>query len=144
MQAWIKQGSRVRRVHTLHTEGWSKLPLALLFLSNLRGQICRNIWVEKYGDEKYRKPIVPYVWKKEQHAQFLTLLSQTLFPIGYVSSNVRRKNENSGLKGLKTHNYHVMIEDILPIEVISSLEMGPRLEIIRLYEYACVISFKFW
>ena len=72
------------------------------------------------------------MWKKEQHVQFLTLLSQTLFPIGYVSSNVRMKNENSGLKGLKTHDYHVMIEDILPIEVISSLEMGPRLEIIWL------------
>ena len=38
-------------------------------------KICRNIWVEKCGDGKYRKPIAPYVWTKEQHAQFLNLMS---------------------------------------------------------------------
>ena len=59
-------------------------------------------------------------------------LSQTHFPTGCVSSNVRRKTDNSGLKRVKTHDYHIMIEDILAIAVISSLEKGPRLEIIRL------------
>ena len=95
-------------------------------------KIRRNLWVENYGNGKFRKPIAPYVWTKEQRAQFLTLMSQTRFPTGYVSSNVRRKTDNNGLKGLKTHDYHVIIEDILPIAVISSLEKGPRLEIIRL------------
>ena len=37
--------------------------------------IRRNIWVEKCGDGKYRNPIAPYVWTKEQHAQFLKLMS---------------------------------------------------------------------
>ena len=37
--------------------------------------IRRNIWVEKYGDGKYRKPIAPYVCTREQHAQFLKLMS---------------------------------------------------------------------
>lgn len=59
-------------------------------------------------------------------------MSQTRFPIGYVSSNVRRKTKSNGLRGLKTHDYHVIIEDILPIVVISSLEKGPRLAIIKL------------
>ena len=95
-------------------------------------KIRRNLWVENYGDGKFRKPIAPYVWTKEQRTQFLTLMSQTLFPTGYVSSNVRRKTDNNGLKGLKTHDYHVIIEDILPIAVISSLEKGPIFVIIRL------------
>ena len=34
-------------------------------------KIRRNLWVEKYDDENYRKPSAPYVWTKEQHAQFL-------------------------------------------------------------------------
>ena len=72
------------------------------------------------------------MWTKEQRAQFLTLMSRTRFPTGYVSSNVRRQTDNNGLKGLKTHDYHVIIEDILPIAVISSLEKGPGLAIIRL------------
>ena len=38
-------------------------------------KIRRNIWVEKCGDGKYRNPIPPYVWTKEQHAQFLNLMS---------------------------------------------------------------------
>jgi hypothetical protein len=37
------------------------------------------------------------------------------------------------LRGLKTHDYHFIIENILPIVVnISILANGPRLEIIRL------------
>jgi hypothetical protein len=72
------------------------------------------------------------VWTKEQHAQFLKLMSQTRFPTRYVSSNIRSQTDNNSLRGLKTHDYHVIIEDILPIVVISSLEKGPRLEIIRL------------
>jgi hypothetical protein len=87
-----------------------------LYLQELN--IRRNIWVEKYGDGKYRKPIAPYVWTKEQCAQFLMLMSHTRFPTGYVSSNIRRKTDNNGLRGLKTHDYHVIIEDILPIAVI--------------------------
>ena len=84
-------------------------------------KIRRNIWVENYGDGKFRKPIAPYVWTKEQCAQFLTLMSQTCFPTRYVSSNFIGKIDNNGLKGLNTLDYHVMIEDILPIAVISSL-----------------------
>jgi hypothetical protein len=96
-------------------------------------KIRRNLWVEKYDDEKYRKPSAPYVWTKEQHAQFLKLMSQTRFPTGYVSSSIRSQTDMNILRGLKTHDYHVIIENILPIVVnISSLEKGPRLEIIRL------------
>ena len=96
-------------------------------------KIRRNILVEKYDDEKYRKPSARYVLKKEQHAQFLKLTSQTLFPTIYVSSSIRSQTDMNSLRGLKTHDYHVIIENILPIVVnISSLEKGPRLEIIRL------------
>lgn len=72
------------------------------------------------------------MWTKQQCAQFLTLMYRTHFPTGYVSSNVRRQTESNGLRDLKTHDYHVIIEDILPIAVISSFEKGPRLAIIRL------------
>jgi len=59
-------------------------------------------------------------------------MSVTRFPIGYVSSNIRIPTDNNSLIGLKTHDYHVIIDDILPIVVISSLEKGPRVEIISL------------
>ena len=94
-------------------------------------KIRRNLWVENYGDGKFRKPIAPFVWAKEQRAQLLTLMSQTRFPTRYVSSNIRNQINNI-LRGLKTHDYHVIIEDVLPIMAISSLEKGPRLTIIRL------------
>jgi hypothetical protein len=45
------------------------------FLDLQELKIRQNIWVEKYGDGKYRKPIAPYVWKKEQRIQFLMLMS---------------------------------------------------------------------
>ena len=98
-------------------------------------KIRRNIWVEKCGDGKYIKPIAPYVWTKEQHAHFLKLMSHTHFPTGYVRSNIRSQIDNNILRGLKTHDYHVIIEDILPIVFISTFKKGPILEIIRLGQY---------
>ena len=40
--------------------------------------IRRSIWVEKCDYGKYRKPIAPYVWTKEQRAQFLFDVSDLL------------------------------------------------------------------
>jgi len=39
-------------------------------------KIRRNLWVEKYGNGKYKKRIAPYVWTKDQRAQFLNFMSQ--------------------------------------------------------------------
>ena len=110
--------------------------------------ICRNLWVEICGDGKYRNPIAPYVWTKEQHVQFLKLMSHTRFPTRYVSSNIRSQIENNSLRGLKTHDYHVIIEDILPIVVILSLEKGAKIGNYKVgpnieeNEFACDRSFK--
>ena len=50
-----------------------------------------------------------------------------------MSSNIISQIDINGLIGLKTHDYHLIIENILPIMVnILCLEKGPRLEIIRL------------
>ena len=50
----------------------------------------------KSTNEKDRVRVCKAQMKKEQRAQLLTLMSQTCFPIGYVSSNVRRKTDNNG------------------------------------------------
>ena len=34
-------------------------------------KIHQNLWVEKYDNEKYRKPNARYVWTSEQHVEFL-------------------------------------------------------------------------
>ncbi|XP_059064962.1 uncharacterized protein LOC131856998 [Cryptomeria japonica] len=75
-------------------------------------KIRQNIWVKKY-----RKLGAHYIWTKEQCAQFLQLKSQTHFPTGYVSSSIRSQTDINGLRGLKTHDYHIIIENILPIMV---------------------------
>ena len=60
-------------------------------------------------------------------------MSQARFPTGYVSSNIISQTNMNKLRGLKTHDYHFIIENILPIVVnISTLENELRLEIIRL------------
>ena len=60
-------------------------------------------------------------------------MSHKRFPTRYVSSSIRSQTDMNRLRGLKTHDYHVIITNILPIVVnISSLEKGPRLKIIRL------------
>ena len=79
------------------------------------------------------------MWTKEQSAQFLKLMSPNCFLTGYVSSNIRIQNAINISRGLNTHEYHVIIEDILPIVFnISGLTKRSIMVIIRLY----LISFS--
>ena len=70
--------------------------------------------------------------KGTKSAQFLKLMSPNCFLTRYVSSNIRIQNAINMSRGLNTHDYHVIIEDIITIKVISTLEKGPILAIIRL------------
>lgn len=79
----------------------------------------------------YSKPRAPYVFTTEERNTFLHLVSTTKVPSGY-SSTLTKHVEQNRLAGLKSHDHHILIEQILPAAVRTLLSRGVRETIIRL------------
>ena len=78
----------------------------------------------------YIKPKAPYVFTEEERSTFLRLVSNTKVPTGYSSTLTKHIGETR-LGGLKSHDHHVLIEQILPAAVRTLLSRGVRETVIR-------------
>lgn len=79
----------------------------------------------------YLKPHAPYSLRPEESKQFLRTIGSIQTPTGYSSGMSRRVGEKR-LQGLKTHDHHVLLQDILPACIRGFLHPGARDAIIRL------------
>lgn len=91
-----------------------------------------NLWLQRpEGSEHYLQPKAPYVFSDREKRNFLNLVSSIQTPSGY-SATLQRHIGSERLHGLKSHDHHVLLQDILPAAVRHMLPPGPRLALIRL------------
>lgn len=76
-----------------------------------------NIPPPKDG-KKWKKPTAEFVLKKHQRKEVLEWFQTLMFPDGYAA-NLRRGVNLSTMRinGLKSHDYHIWIERLLPVMV---------------------------
>ena len=79
----------------------------------------------------YLKPRAPYVFSENEKNQFLNLITNTRVPSGYSSTLTKHIGEKR-LQGLKSHDHHVLIQQLLPAVIRNCLSSGVRETIIRL------------
>src|SRR5664279_325642 len=67
---------------------------------------------------KWRKPKPPFVLTREQRKEALMWIAMLMFPDGYAE-NLRRGVKIAAMKiiGLKSHDYHIWLERLLPVMV---------------------------
>jgi hypothetical protein len=77
------------------------------------------------------KPQAPYVLKDIEKFRFLENLASTKVPTSYSSSlgKLRREGQWSNLK---SHDYHILLEHLIPAAIRSFLPLGPRDAVIRM------------
>jgi hypothetical protein len=83
------------------------------------------------GSSDFIKPHAPYVFTEEERNVFLALISSTRVPSGYSSTLIKHAGENR-LGGLKSHDHHCLIQQVLPAAVRHLLDSGVRETVIRL------------
>lgn len=76
-------------------------------------------------------PRAPWVFSRQEKTDFIGLVSQTRVPTGYSSTLTKHVGE-SKLAGLKSHDHHCLLQQILPVAVRHSLGRGARVAIIRM------------
>lgn len=83
------------------------------------------------GVGNYVKPPAPYSLTPPETAKFLKTVRSIKVPTGY-SSNLTKHVSEKKFQGLKSHDYHVLIQDIIPACIRGLLSPGARDAVVRL------------
>ena len=83
------------------------------------------------GGGSFVKPQAPYSLKPNEVSRFLGKLGSIKVPTGYSAGMTKHVNDRK-LQSLKSHDHHVILQDILPACVRGYLEPGARDAVIRL------------
>jgi hypothetical protein len=90
--------------------------------------------------DNYVKPPAPYVLTADEQRQFLEQVASISVPTGY-SANLKKHIIKKKLGSMKSHDFHIMLQYILPVCLRHLMHPSPRQAIImlgRLFEQLCL------
>ena len=80
-----------------------------------------HLWLERCPNWDHVMPVAPYTLSLEEKDRFLKVLHNLKVPDGYGSNLSRCVNlKKRKLMGLKSHDNHVIMQDILPVALRAS------------------------
>ena len=102
-----------------------------------------HLWIQRgpVAGGNYFKPPTPYVLKKEEQRIFLEQLDGIKLPTGYCGP-MKKHIINHKIGNMKSHDFHIFFQFILPICLRHLLDSGPRQAIIRLAKLFTMICKK--
>jgi hypothetical protein len=105
-----------------------------------------NIRSDLHADVTGPKPVIPraiYQLNVEGRKIFCSVIKYTRFLDGYVSNMFSKVNlEAQRLVGLKTHDCHIIMQDLMPLALCRSLPSMVAIPLIRLCNYFKVLYGK--
>ena len=84
------------------------------------------------GNDTVALPVAPYVLSKVEKAKFIKTIRNLKTPSNYVGQLSKRITVDGDLRGLKSHDYHIMMQHILPLCVRTLLPKDVRATITRI------------
>jgi hypothetical protein len=92
------------------------------------------------------KPIIPravYQMLPQGKNIFCTVIKYATFPDGYASNMYHKVNlEDKRLTGLKSHDCHIIMQDLMPLALCRSLPRSVAMPLIRFCKYFKVLYGK--
>jgi hypothetical protein len=79
------------------------------------------------------KPAAPYVLSEEEFTLFCNCIESLRTPTGH-SSAFGKQTRKKKLGELKSHDYHVLMQQVLPLVLRSLMKSGPRMAVMRMYK----------
>ncbi|XP_057484999.1 uncharacterized protein LOC130771413 [Actinidia eriantha] len=78
--------------------------------------IRKELWLTQHPNGSYIKPRASFSLTIEEKEAFFEFLKSVKYPDGYAANISRSVHSTNGrLTGLKSHDYHILIQQILPI-----------------------------
>lgn len=96
--------------------------------------VMENLHLVREGDtNNYLMPQAPYVLRPGEKRRVLETIKKVQVPSGHCANFAKLVNLEKGkFQFMKSHDWHVLIEEILPAALRGSLVEGPRVAVIRL------------
>lgn len=92
--------------------------------------IKKKLHLKEDGSSKCKSDVAPYVLSKKEKKIFCKRLAMLRLPDGYCSNLANRVSlQDNRITDLKSHDCHVLIQQILAVALKGLLPKGPRLAI---------------
>ena len=93
----------------------------------------KHLWLTPHPGKagKMLKPRASYVLTEEEFQKFVKCIEDLKTPSGFSSDLgkcIRKKN----FGGMKSHDYHVLMQQVMPLALRGLMESGPRLAVMRM------------
>ena len=90
---------------------------------------------DKNGNAKYIYGKAPWRWTNDEFDDIADTITKIRTPTGYGSSFKRKFTTERKVVGMKTHDWHNLLQDFLPIAVRRTLTADVREAIYRLGQF---------
>ena len=103
------------------------------------------MWLTPHPHKSGRmlKPVAPYVLTNDEFDVFANTISSLKPPTGLVS-NMAQYIRKKSFGGLKSHDYHVLMQQLMPLALRGLLQPGPRLAVMRICRVFRKICCSVW
>ena len=94
--------------------------------------VRRELWLRPRANrQRFFKPHAPYVFTDAEKKIFMDEVSSIRTPTGYGSA-LGKHLRKSKFNGLKSHDYHCLVQQIIPVAIRTLLQPLQRTALIRL------------
>ena len=98
-----------------------------------RRNLRRHLWLTPHPRKpgKMVMPRASYVLTKEEFDKFTRCIESLKLPSGY-SANLKKSIRKKNFGGLKSHDYHILMQQLMPLALRGLMQPGPRMAVIRI------------
>ena len=90
---------------------------------------------DKNGNAKYIYGKAPWRWTNDEFNNLVDTITKIRTPTGYGSSFKRKFTTERKVVGIKTHDWHNLLQDFLPVAVWGTLTADVQKTIYRLWQF---------
>ncbi len=107
--------------------------------------ICQHLWLSwhPHNQHKILKPQAPYMFTRDELNTFLSWMGSLKIFINYGAS-LTKHVANKKLGSIKTHDYHLLMQQLLPLCLWGFVAVEPWMAIMRLSHVFHWICVKVW
>ncbi|GJY83591.1 hypothetical protein Tco_0496967 [Tanacetum coccineum] len=84
--------------------------------------IRKELWLADNGKGKLLKPHPQYSFTNEDRHRFCQFIKGVKLPDGFGSNFRPKVTDNDNITGMKSHDYHIMMQRLLPVGVRAKAE----------------------
>jgi hypothetical protein len=98
-----------------------------------RRNVRKHLWLTPHPRKagKMVKPRASYVLTDEEFEKFVQCVESLKTPSGY-SSDLAKCLRKKNFGGLKSHDYHILMQQVMPLALRGLMDPGPRMAIMRM------------